>query len=122
MTLFVEMLQAAGTRALFMGLTGILCTVWGAFQFYYPPQTRNRILHLICSTTPARLGLWVFYTMFSSYTHIAHSTVAPTRAEFDLVMSDAVVFGGLSLLCTLIPLSLAIAGMMKNRYSTRLAG
>jgi len=117
MTLFVEMLQAAGTTALIMGVTGILCTAWGVFQFYYPPQTRSRILHLICSTTPALLGLWAFYWMLSSYTHIAHSTVAPTRAEFDIVMSDAVVFGSLSLLCTLIPLSLAIAGMMKSNSS-----
>jgi hypothetical protein len=51
MSLFVEMLDAAGTRALIMGLAGIFCTVWGAYQLYYPPQRRNRILHLVCSMT-----------------------------------------------------------------------
>lgn len=122
MSLYLEMLDTAGTGALMMLLAGILCTAWGAYQFYFPPRKWNRILHLVCSTTPALLGLWVFYWMLSDYTKIAQSTVAPTRAVFDYVMSNAVVFGSLSLLCTLIPLSLAIAGMMKNRYSTRLAG
>jgi heme/copper-type cytochrome/quinol oxidase subunit 4 len=60
--------------------------------------------------------------MFSSYALIAHSTVAPTTTELNLVMSHAVVFGSLSILCTLIPVSLAVAGMMKSQYSTRLAG
>ena len=118
LTQFVEMAGAAGTRALIMALVGILCTVWGACQFYFPPQTWNRILHFVCSITPALLGLWIFYRLLSSYMKIAQSTVAPTRAEFDLVMSKAVVFGSLSILCTLIPLSLAVAGML-NRDSSR---
>lgn len=119
MTLWFEMLQQAGTRALIIVLAGILCTVWGIYQLYHPPQTRNRILHVFCSMTPALLGLWIFYGMFYAYTHIAQSTIAPTRAELDLVISDAVVFGSLSILCTLIPISLAMAGMMKNRASDR---
>lgn len=114
MTSLFEMFNAGGMRALMMGVAGTLCTAWGLYQFRHPPQKRTRILHVICSMTPALMGLWVFYRMFSSYQFIAQSTVAPTREEFDLVISHAVSLGSLSILCTMIPVGVSFAGLLKH--------
>lgn len=117
MTSVFELLREGGSRALIMGIAGILCTAWGIYQLRHTTQKRTRILHVICSMTPALMGLWVFYTMFSAYQHIAQSTIAPTRQEFEIVMSDAVILGSLSILCTIIPVGVSFAGFMKHEPS-----
>lgn len=118
--LLFDMLQDAGATTLIMAAAGLLCTVWGVYQFLYPPKKRNRILQVVCSTTPALLGLWFFYRLFSSYSTIAASSVAPTKAEFDLITSHAVILGSLAILCTLIPIGLAVAGLVKNDSSNEI--
>jgi len=70
--------------------------------------------------TPALMGLWVFYRMFSSYQLIAQSTVAPAREEFELFMSHAVILGSLSILCTMIPVGVSFAGLMKHESSSEM--